>query len=106
MSPVQEIPGRTGANPARYHKDDCALYKDRESWDIFSLEKRRFKVDLINVYKNMMGVSKENRARCISVVSGEKTGGNEPKLKHRKFCLRKHKTKQTPLFYSEDGTAF
>jgi len=55
---------------------------------LFSLEKR----DLINVYKYLKVVCKEDRTRLFLVVPSDKTRGNGHKLKHGRFPLniRKH----------------
>ena len=49
-------------------------------------------MDLINAYKYLKGRCKEDRARLLSVVPGDRTRGNEHKLKYRKVHLnpRKH----------------
>ena len=43
--------------------------------------------DLINVYKCLMGGSKENGASSLSVASSDRTGGNRHRLKLNKFHL-------------------
>ena len=47
--------------------------------------------DLSHVYKYLIEVSTD-RARIFSVVPSDRTRGNEHKLKHRKFHLRREKT--------------
>ena len=63
-------------------------YEDRpREPGLFSLEKRRLRLDLINVYKYLRGGCREDEASLFLVVPSEKTRVNRHKLKHRKFQL-------------------
>ena len=59
--------------------------------DLFSLEKRRLRGDLIHVYKYLRCRRQRDEARLFSAMHGDRTRGNGHKLKHRKFCTNVHK---------------
>ena len=67
-------------------------YEERLSdLGLFSLEKRRLRGDLINVYKYLRCGRQRDKARFFSMVRGNKTRGSSHKPKHRKFCTNVHK---------------
>ena len=61
-------------------------YEERLSdLDLFNLEKRRLRGDLITVYKYLKCGRQRDEARLFSAVHGDRTRGNSHKLKHGKF---------------------
>ena len=63
-------------------------YKDRlRELCLFSLEKRRLRGDVINVYKYLKGRCQEDGASFFSVVPSNKVTGKGHKPKHRRFWL-------------------
>ena len=56
---------------------------------LFSLEKRRLRGNLINVYKHLMG--ENEKERLLSVVPSDRTRGNGHKLINMKFHMNSRK---------------
>ena len=58
---------------------------------LFSLEKRRLRGNLINIYKYLSCGRQRDKARFFSAVCDNRTRGNGHKLKHRssaQMCTR------------------
>ncbi|KAJ7397005.1 hypothetical protein BTVI_139467 [Pitangus sulphuratus] len=65
--------------------------------DMFSLEKRQLRGDVINVCKYLKGRCQEDRARLFSVVLSNRTRDCGQKLMHRKFHLNMRKNFTEPV---------
>ena len=63
-------------------------YEERLSdLGLFSLEKRRLRGDLINVYKYLRCGGQSGEGRDFSAACGDRTRGNGQKLRHGKFHI-------------------
>jgi len=58
---------------------------------LFSLGKRKLRVNIVTMYKYMKGEFKKGEARLFSVAPSDRMRGNGHKLKHRRFLLNRRK---------------
>lgn len=75
------------ASPVKDHRIAHVFYQERlRELGLFSLEKSRFRGDLINICKYRKGVCKEDETRLSSVMLSARTRSKEHKLKCKRFC--------------------
>ena len=96
-SPEQKRQGSPGRSQVEDHKDIKGLehlpYEERlGDLGLFSLEKRRLRGELINIYKYLNCASQRDTVNLFSVICGDRTRGNGHKLEHRKFCTKVQRT--------------
>lgn len=83
-SPVPKRQRYPGLSPVRHHKGDQGLQhltsvERLKAGTRFSLEKRRFQSNFINMYKYSVGGNEEDGGRPFSVMSTERRRGNTHK---------------------------
>ncbi|KAJ7397058.1 hypothetical protein BTVI_138953 [Pitangus sulphuratus] len=67
-------------------------YEERlQELDLFSLEKRRLRGDLFNIYEYLKDGYQEDGAKVFSVVPNNRTRNNGHKVKYKKFHLNMRK---------------
>jgi len=90
--PVQERQGTSRWATKMLRGLKNPLYEERvRDLEIFSLEKRRLRGDLINVCKYIKAGCLESATRLFSVVSRNRIKDNRTKLEHREFHLSMRK---------------
>ncbi|KAJ7412178.1 hypothetical protein BTVI_47022 [Pitangus sulphuratus] len=92
----KKVQGATGEGPVEVTKmirglEHLSYWKRLWKLGLFSLEKKRLRGNLINIYKYLKCGYQEDGARLFSVVSSNKMRSNDHKLKHKKFHLNMRK---------------
>lgn len=57
---------------------------------LFRMQKGRLRWDLIHLHKYLKGGDKEDKARLLSVVPSDRTGGHGPRLRRFPLNIRKY----------------
>lgn len=86
MRVIQERHGHVGTSRAKGHReeeleDTCSVRRA----GTLQPEEEKAQGDLLNVFIYLMGKSEEDRARLFSVVSSDRTRGNEHEMREGNF---------------------